>query len=384
MPLFAMVTAYHLINSQAQHFDRRKLLPILYRRVLAGTIRRRSLQTPSTSIFNKVYHSTQLEALIQLCGFHKTAFDQLLSIFKPYYNAYTPHSKTHIRRLKRSSGRRRLLDAKACLGLVLAWLRTRGAYRILCFTFGIIPSSCSIWLRFGKRCLIMALKTDPAASPSMPSDDDVRRYETMIQVKYPSLIHCWGAMDGLKLEIESSGDPTKQNMFYNGWKCDTFISNLFLFSPDGRICACYFNAPGSVHDSSMASISKIYNRIQEVYNQTGSRVVVDSAFSLDGCEECMIKSHQNNLDKSGNPRQNINLHRDATSVRQLSEWGMRGLQGSFPRLRDRIPYEERGERKLLIQLVVYLYNYRSEHVGLNQIRTTYATPLAHSANSLRL
>ena len=37
------------------------------------------------------------------------------------------------------------------------------------------------------------------------------------------------------------------------------------------------------------------------------------------------------------------LNRQATSVRQLSEWGMRIVQGQFPRLKDSLLYEEKGD-----------------------------------------
>lgn len=40
------------------------------------------------------------------------------------------------------------------------------------------------------------------------------------------------------------------------------------------------------------------------------------------------------------------MERDATSVLQSADWGMRALQGSFPILKDRMIYEERGERGL--------------------------------------
>ena len=120
----------------------------------------------------------------------------------------------------------------------------------------------------------------------------------------------------------------------------------------------------------MAQMSGIYDKIDDVYVRTGARVVVDSAFSKND-RNLLIKSFANNIDRSGRARQLNSVNRDATSVRQLSEWGMRGLQGSFPRLKDRILWEERGERKLLMQLVIYLFNYRTEIVGLNQIASVY-------------
>ena len=44
------------------------------------------------------------------------------------------------------------------------------------------------------------------------------------------------------------------------------------------------------------------------------------------------------------------LGQQAMSCRQAAEWGMRGLQGSFPRLKDRIIYEENGERAIISKI----------------------------------
>jgi hypothetical protein len=64
----------------------------------------------------------------------------------------------------------------------------------------------------------------------------------------------------------------------------------------------------------------------------------------------------------------------------MAEWGMRGLQGSFPRLKDRIMYEERGERRLILELVVLLYNFRASVVGMNQIQSVFMPWLEKNAN----
>jgi len=37
---------------------------------------------------------------------------------------------------------------------------------------------------------------------------------------------------------------------------------------------------------------------------------------------------------------------------------MRGFQSSFPRLKEKILYEERGERKIMLNLMVLQYNFR--------------------------
>ena len=49
---------------------------------------------------------------------------------------------------------------------------------------------------------------------------------------------------------------------------------------------------------------------------------------------------------------------------------MRGLQGMFPRLKKRLPGNP-VKQKLVIQSIVLVHNFRTEIVGLNQIRTVF-------------
>ncbi len=72
--------------------------------------------------------------------------------------------------------------------------------------------------------------------------------------------------------------------------------------------------------------------------------------------------------------------REATLTRQTAEWGMLTMQTSFPRIRDRFVYEERGERRIVLKMFVLLYNLRARMVGINQIRNTYMPHLLQDAN----
>ena len=126
------------------------------------------------------------------------------------------------------------------------------------------------------------------------------------------------------------------------------------------------NAPGMWYDSTIAEYG-IYERMEDAFNVHGGRVVlVDSTFKLQG-KDYLIKSSQQDPDNAGG----IVLNRQATSLRQLSEWGMRMIQGQFPRLKDRIVLEDFGERKVILNLMVLLYNYQASTVGINQILNTF-------------
>ena len=362
------------------------------RRLRQGKLRRRALHHPNESAFSRLFNSGQDDALVTMCGFDHASFATLHTKFQIEFNKYTPYTKNgRIRKLRsppqgevaKKRGRPRLLSSIHCLGLALAWTRTQGSYSVLQVIFGLTPGQLSLWLRFSRRLLVKVLRDDPLAKVTVPTDLEIRSFEAAIAAKYPALTNCWGAMDGLKLRLERASDQRVQNMFYNGWTHDHYVSNLFLFSPDGKIRACYINAPGTFHDSTMANMSMVYTLVDDIYLRIGSKIVVDSAFASDG-RPSLYKSHQNNFDQRGNQRQNPLLHRQATSVRQLSEWGMRGLQGLFPRLKDRLQYEERGERRIILEMVVLLFNFRTSTVGLNQIQSTFMPNLERSANSFAL
>ena len=88
-----------------------------------------------------------------------------------------------------------------------------------------------------------------------------------------------------------------------------------------------------MHESTMAKWGLIYDKVDQLYATMGVKVVVDSAFASEQ-RDSMYKSYQNNIDQNGNVRQNAQIQKQATAVRQMSEWGMRALQASFPRLKD--------------------------------------------------
>jgi hypothetical protein len=58
------------------------------------------------------------------------------------------------------------------------------------------------------------------------------------------------------------------------------------------------------------------------------------------------------------------------SLCQASEWGMRGLQGTFSRFKKRLPGNP-SKQKLVIQSIVLIHNFKTKNVGLNQIRTVF-------------
>ena len=128
-----------------------------------------------------------------------------------------------------------MLNEYSCLGLVLTWLRSRGPLRLLSFMFGLVPSTTNVWLRFGKRILVRVLMDNKYAKVEMPTTDEIYKFAMMIESKHPDLKFVWGAIDGMHVDLQIRGDHDLQRLYYNKWKSRHYITNLFLFSPDGKI-----------------------------------------------------------------------------------------------------------------------------------------------------
>eukprot|EP00957_Ditylum_brightwellii_P129875 9906484-Ditylum_brightwellii.AAC.1 len=71
----------------------------------------------------------------------------------------------------------------------------------------------------------------------LPVEEQVMECVESIGSKYSLLgkEREFAVMDGLKLYLEQSSSHAIQNAFYNGWKHDHYVSNIFLFTPDKMI-----------------------------------------------------------------------------------------------------------------------------------------------------
>ena len=62
---------------------------------------------------------------------------------------------------------------------------------------------------------------------------------------------------------------------------------------------------------------------------------------------------------------------NVTNPLNLTRLGLEPVQGQFPRLKDNLQYEEFRERKVVLHLMVLLYNFQAAKVGINQIMNTF-------------
>ena len=323
------------------------------------------------SSFKYLYSSGNEQALLNATGFDHNTFDILHDKFKHTYDHHMVTVDGIIRKKKLDEdgvpmGRVRDLHSIGALGIVLMWYRTRGSCaRSLSMMFGQTSTCLYKWLKFSRKVLLQVLSRDIDSIIQLPSLEKVRFYQEVIGNKYPLCSDVWAAADGIKLLLEKSGDDSKQNYHFNGWKNGHFINCVFVFCPDGKISLCLLNAPGTFHDSTMSDYG-VYKGLEAVYTLCGGKVVVDSAFKMSDANY-LVRSSQRD---PGNAYLLL-LNRQATSIRQLSEWGMRMVQGQFPRLKDALQYEEKGERKVILTLMVHLYNFHCANIGINTIQNAY-------------
>ena len=175
---------------------------------------------------------------------------------------------------------------------------------VLQMLFGMTQTSISDYLLFCTHILTKVLQD---MDDAVPTDESIHLYQTSVQTRHPSLENVWCTMDGLKLLLECSSDEDEQNRYYNGWTCDHYISAVLVFCPDGMIPICCYNVPGTIHDSNITAIGKIYDKLENVYDRTGGMCTGDSAF---GCNNhpFLIKSCKPTVDMTIDE---INLAKEA-------------------------------------------------------------------------
>lgn len=239
-------------------------------------------------------------------------------------------------------------------------------------------TNMQMYLKFAMRIICRVLGGNEYGRIGIPSQENIDLFSAAIRRRHPLLCDVWCTADGLKLTIDQAPTFISQSRYYNGWKCDHFITSVIVFCPDGTIPITYYAAPGVLHDSEIATLGSIYTKLSKVFERTGKKCVVDSAFC--GVNQpFIIKSAQEYL--AGEDMLELQRLRQATSMRQAAEWGMQMFQASFPRVKDRFSYEEDGERKIIMKSLFLTYNFRARLVGINQIKTHYMAYLNANANT---
>ncbi|KAJ7231709.1 hypothetical protein B0H12DRAFT_1077061 [Mycena haematopus] len=302
-----------------------------------------------------LYRTRNDRAYITTMGFDVHTFHAILDAGFGYAWDTTPIPRQDTSRVGQTRLGARSLDASGALGLLLHYLNSTMREISLQQIFALIPTTVSRYITFGLELLLHALRRMPAARIKWPEQlDEFREYSDLIEERHPRLTGAFASIDGLNLACQTSDNEEIENATYNGWLC--------------TVVAAVLNAPGSWHDSRVAR--PIYEKLRTPFPR--------GANQIEGKIRAPIKSGQRIQGTASEIQEQLAFDRELLSYRQTAEWGMRGLQGSFGRLRIPLEIGRQQERGNLLEICVRLNNVRAEMVGINQIRSVYMPLWKHT------
>jgi hypothetical protein len=140
------------------------------------------------------------------------------------------------------------------------------------------------------------------------------------------------------------------------------VNNAFAYGPNDKFFFMAINFLASWTNGSLTA-----HFFSHLKSKIGSfKICVDQGFPQSGDATKWAARH---------------LHRDICNyllwisnvyklLHQASEWGMHGLQGTFPCCKKRLP-SNLVQRHLVLEAIVLVHNFQMEHVGGNQIKMVF-------------
>jgi hypothetical protein len=174
--------------------------------------------------------------------------------------------------------------------------------------------------------------------------------------------------------VQQPSNPDVQNAHYNGWLHAVYVTGTLCFSADGLIVWAKHNCPGSWNDgdTSLDFRRELADPVLNPDPRYG--VVADSAFP---CRTDMTGRIMTPL-KDGDLGRLVpsvrkaaqTMSRAITFVRQSAEWGMGSVEKVYHRLLMPLPFDV-DKRRMRLDNLFRVANYRVRTVGINEIRTTH-------------
>ena len=322
---------------------------------------RQAIVMPRSSPWTHLYHNADDDSFFMMTGVTREVFNMLLAI------VYPPPDPSSLRSRR---GRPRSLLAHSELGMFLFFIGSTMQIKYICILFGCTPSVCSRVLRRLLKTIPRKLRNHDFSKVVFPDEEKMAEYATMIQLREPVAHDVIGFMDGVAVLSECTSETIEQNAMYSGYYSDTVVNNVIAYGADGKVFLCAINFPGSWHDGSICT-----NILPFIRERIGSyKVCVDQGFPRSGDADGVLVgpiSRRSASRLSPILRDYVlRLSNSYVSLRQASEWGMRGLQGSFPRFKKRLP-SDKSKRKRILQSIIYIHNFRTHIIGCNQIKTVF-------------
>jgi hypothetical protein len=198
----------------------------------------------------------------------------------------------------------------------------------------------------------------------------MREFASMVKVREPMVDDIIGFMDSVSFPAKCTDKCVEQNTMYCKYECNTMVNNVFAYGPNRKVFFAAINFLGSWADRSLTARfmcqmkSKIGNyktcihqefpQISEAYGMLVGPITKRAAQRL----HCDMHNY---LFCNSSPH---------TSLQQASEWGMRGMQGTFPRCKKCLP-SDLALCCLVTKAIVLVHNFGTDYVGYSQIQTVF-------------
>jgi hypothetical protein len=229
-------------------------------------------------------------------------------------------------------------------------------YKHLCLIFGLTPTVCGKAINWMLRRTVRLLNDHPFAKVRFPDNLKMSEFANMVKAREPLAEDVVGFMDGVSFQMKCTSKCVEQNAFYCGYDCDTLVNNVFAFGPDGKVFFSAVNFPGSWADGSLTA--QFFHQIKRSIGRF--KICVDQGFPRGGDASGMFVGPVSK-------QQARRLHRNVcnyllrisnvhTSLRQANEWGIRGMQGTFPRCKKCLPGDDKM-RRLVLDAIVLVHNF---------------------------
>ncbi|KDN41846.1 hypothetical protein RSAG8_07217, partial [Rhizoctonia solani AG-8 WAC10335] len=207
------------------------------------------------SPWQSIYQSQEDRALITTMGVDVTTFEFILDHgFHTAWNTYTiPWGDVNPEGLTRLG--RRSLDAEGALRLFLHYLSGTMGETNLQQVFALVPSVVSRYIKFAMGIMLALLRRLPDGRITWPTAEKMQEYSDVINKHHPAITGAFGFLDGLSLLPHIMDGCMHIRLVI-------FLSlHQMVKLPVGTIIVAKINAPGSWHDSRVAT--HIYRNLIE-------------------------------------------------------------------------------------------------------------------------
>lgn len=330
-------------------------------------LRRRNVPPPTRSAMATMMKGDD-ETYLFLFRMRKESFKRLLVVFEPIW--WTKHL-TLLRSVQKQSTRQ--LTPNLALALVLRYLLTTSEGTDAAPHFGLLQPKYSIYLRHGIRCLKEALQMFPETTFTLPTLACQEYYADVITTLTDNKIrNVWGAVDGICLYFESSGDIFVEGDHFSGFKHRPVKKLLCVFAPDGSICGATWGR-GTLHDSDLWRPLAVKMELQQrkACREPRLRVLGDAAFPHS--RVCFQATQRNASD--------TDRLRVLRRVRNFSEIGLGSLTKGCRRLNVKLPSDDPDMVNIVISTSLLLLNYRIRIARVGQLLMMHYDVMGDSSGS---